>query len=66
MYITMCELLDEKVCIVAGGGDLGSATATELAANGATVVVTDLGTALDGEGKAEKPAAGTAELIEAK
>lgn len=62
--IRMSELLDGKVCIVAGGGgDLGRATATELAANGATVVVTDLGTSLEGEGTAEEPAAVTAERI---
>lgn len=61
----MSELLDEKVCIVAGGGgDLGRATAEELAANGATVVVTDLGTSLEGEGTTEEPAAMTTELIE--
>ncbi|ELY61939.1 SDR family NAD(P)-dependent oxidoreductase [Natronococcus jeotgali] len=62
----MSELLDGKVCIVAGGGgDLGRATALELATNGATVVVTDLGTSLKGEGKAEEPAAATAERIKA-
>lgn len=62
----MSELLDGKVCIVAGGGgDLGRATALELATNGATVVVTDLGTSLEGEGEAEEPAAATAKRIEA-
>ncbi|WP_424009299.1 SDR family oxidoreductase [Haloferax denitrificans] len=62
----MTNLLDGNVYVVAGGGgDLGRATAEELAANGATVVVTDLGTSLAGEGTAEDPAATTAEAIEA-
>ncbi|SFS91807.1 SDR family NAD(P)-dependent oxidoreductase [Halostagnicola kamekurae] len=62
----MNEFLDGKVCIVAGGGgDLGRATAAELAANGATVIITDLGTSLEGDGAAEEPAATAAEEIEA-
>lgn len=63
--VQMSELLNGKVCIVAGGGgDLGRTTAENLAANGATVVVTDLGTSLEGEGTAEEPATATAERIE--
>ncbi|MBX0325460.1 SDR family oxidoreductase [Halomicroarcula sp. F13] len=44
-------MLDETVCIVAGGGNgLGEAAAHELADHGATVVVNDRGTSVSGEG----------------
>ncbi|WP_336338712.1 SDR family oxidoreductase [Haloarcula brevis] len=45
------ERLAGTVCLVAGGGNgLGEAAAHELAAHGATVVVTDLGTSVSGDG----------------
>jgi len=44
-------MLADTVCVVAGGGNgLGEAAAHELANRGATVVVADRGTAVDGEG----------------
>lgn len=59
-------MLSGKVVIVAGGGrGLGQAAARNLARNGATVVVNDLGTGLDGEGASEEPARTTAEDIRA-
>ena len=52
--------LSGRVCIVTGGGrGLGAATAGELAEQGATVVVNDLGGGDDGDG----PAAGVVESI---
>lgn len=49
--------LSGRVCIVAGGGSgLGAAAARALAANGATVIVNDLGAALDGTDASEEPA----------
>src|SRR4051794_32347739 len=49
-------LLENKVAIVTGAGrGLGRAEALELAREGATVVVQDLGTAMDGSGSDEHP-----------
>jgi NAD(P)-dependent dehydrogenase (short-subunit alcohol dehydrogenase family) len=59
-------MLDEKVCVVAGGGHgLGEATAIHLGELGATVVVNDLGTGPSGESQDEEPAAKVAEKVEA-
>ncbi|GAA0268796.1 SDR family oxidoreductase [Halobacterium noricense] len=56
--------LDEKVCIVGGGGNgLGEATARALADHGATVVVNDLGTSVHGEGSDPDVAERIAESI---
>ncbi|ARS89538.1 SDR family oxidoreductase [Natrarchaeobaculum aegyptiacum] len=62
----MTDALDETVCIVTGGGGgLGRAAARELADQGASVVVSDLGTSVHGEGEDEGPARETVDLIEA-
>lgn len=56
--------LSGRVCIVAGGGSgLGEAAAQELAANGATVIVNDLGADLDGTDASEEPASQVAAEI---
>jgi len=57
-------MLEDNVYIVCGGGrGLGEATAVELGRNGATVVVNDLGTSLDGEDSSDEPAHDTAERV---
>ena len=54
-------MLDGAVCVVAGGGNgLGETAAHHLADHGATVVVNDLGTAVDGEGSDPTVAEGVA------
>lgn len=57
-------MLEDKVCIVAGGGrGLGEAAAVELGEQGATVVVNDLGASVGGEGRSEEPARATADRV---
>lgn len=57
-------MLEDKVCIVTGGGHgLGEATAKHLADHGATVVVNDLGTDPSGETADEEPAQQVADAI---
>jgi NAD(P)-dependent dehydrogenase (short-subunit alcohol dehydrogenase family) len=58
-------LLDGRAAVVTGAGrGIGREIALCLAAEGASVVVNDLGTGLDGAGTAEDPAAETCGLIE--
>jgi len=58
-------LLDGKIAIVTGAGrGIGRGEALELAAHGACVVVSDLGTSSKGEGVDQSPTEETVELIE--
>jgi NAD(P)-dependent dehydrogenase (short-subunit alcohol dehydrogenase family) len=58
-------LLDGKVAIVTGAGrGIGRGEALELAAHGAKIVVSDLGTSSKGDGSDSSPAEETLELIE--
>lgn len=59
-------LLDGRVAIVTGAGrGIGAAVSKGLAAAGATVVVSDLGVAVDGSGQDDGPAREVAESITA-
>jgi len=59
-------LLEGKIAIVTGAGrGIGRGEAIELAAHGARVVVSDLGTDSGGQGSDDSPAAETASLIKA-
>jgi len=61
------EVLSRTVCVVAGGGNgLGRAAAHELAGHGASVVVNDLGTDVDGTGSDGAVAESVAEEIRAE
>lgn len=58
------QILDDRVYVVAGGGrGLGEKAAHGLAEHGASVVVNDLGTSLNGEGSSPEPAEETARAI---
>lgn len=58
-------MLSDKVIIVAGGGrGIGEAVAVELGRGGATVVVSDLGSSVHGEGESEEPAQETVDAVE--
>lgn len=57
---------DPAYLVVGGANGLGRATAYELARGGANVVVSDLGTSVDGEGSDPDPAREVARAIEAE
>jgi len=57
-------MLSDKVCIITGGGNgVGEGVAEVLGELGASVVVNDLGTSPEGEGKSSEPAEETARRI---
>lgn len=60
-------MLDGRVAVVTGAGrGIGAAVAAGLAEAGASVVVSDLGAAVDGSGRDEGPAREVADAISAK
>ena len=62
----MTAMVEGKVAIVSGAGrGIGRAIALDLAANGAKVVINDIGGSLSGEGTDAAPAAEVAEAIRA-
>jgi len=62
----MANYLNGKVAIVTGAGrGIGAGVAKQLAAEGAKVIVNDLGAALDGEGTSNTPAQQVVEEIKA-
>ena len=63
--MTIGRRLEDKVALVTGAGrGLGRAHALALAGAGASVVVNDIGAALDGSGRDDTPAAAVVEEIE--
>ena len=62
----MANYLNGKVAIVTGAGrGIGAGVAKQLAAEGAKVIVNDIGASLDGEGLSNTPAEQVVEEIKA-